>query len=178
MGTKKEVLGEGFIVIDVDNPLFSSDHPESATNNRRSKAIYNYRESPASLMYARGKIDAAQYRAADWYRCMYEMAGGDLKAMDWRREPVDGGKMQDPFTQRRSDAHRALEETYELLGARGHELIEKFCGQGFFIKQISYQETRGVVSKRHEAKISAMIKECLSVIAVERGFETDRKRKR
>jgi hypothetical protein len=177
VGTKKEVLGEGFVIIDVDNPLYSSDHAESASNPRRTKAVYNYRESPASLMYARGKIDAAQYRAADWYRRMYETAGSSVKAMDWRREPVDGGKMQDPFTQRRSDAHQAIEETYELLGARGHELIEKFCAQGFFIKQISLQEV-GAVSKRHEAKISAMIKECLSVIAVERGFETDKKRKR
>jgi hypothetical protein len=166
---KPEVFGEGFILIDVDNPFYNPGHEDTTSNSRKTKAVYNYRESPASLMYARGHINAAQNRAADWFRMMYEMGGSQLQAMDWRREPVDGGKRPDPFTQRRSDAHKSLEEIYALLG-NDYFLVEKFCGQGFFLKEIVWQEM-GNQSKRHEKRISDRIKGCLDIIATERGLQ-------
>jgi hypothetical protein len=167
---KLEVFGEGFVLIDVDNPYYNPGHEDAPSNTRKSKAVYNYRESPPSLMYARGKLDAAQYRAAEWFRSVYEAGGSSIKAMDWRREPVDGGKMQDPYTQRRSDAHKTLETVYTFLGPQDYVLIEKFCGQGFFLNQITWQETGGN-SKRQEKRISDRIKTCLTALAIDRGYQ-------
>ena len=61
---RPKITGKGFVIVDMDNPMYSSDHPEGPTNPRTIKAAYNLTQSPPMFMYVKGKIDKAQYEAA------------------------------------------------------------------------------------------------------------------
>src|SRR5690606_19564740 len=53
-----------------------------------------------------------------------------IQAMDYGREPVDGGGVTDPISERRAEAARELAECRRKLGEMQYELVVAVCGQG------------------------------------------------
>ncbi|KRA42111.1 hypothetical protein [Devosia sp. Root635] len=125
-------------VVEVDNPYFSADHAEGPSNLKRIKAVKNLRESAVETLYARGKLDDAQKKAADRFRATWEAAGGaGAGAMDYAQIRVDGGGAKEPISDRQVDAGKALRDCRVLLGRRNYELVVKVAGQGLSFSDIT-----------------------------------------
>ncbi len=126
------------VEVQMENPYFTTDHPVSSTNPRRIKVTKNLRESAIETLFARGKLDEAQKKAADRFRATWEACGGaGTGAMDYTRTHVDGGGARDPISERQVDAGKELASCRVLLGARNFSLVSKVCGQGLSFGDIT-----------------------------------------
>lgn len=122
----------------MENPYFNGNHEISGTNPKMIGVVKNLRESAVETLFARGKLNDAQKRAADKFRSLWETLGGaGSGANDYSREYVDGGGAKDPIAQRQVDAGKALMECRNLIGVRNYDLVQKVCGQGLGLAQIS-----------------------------------------
>lgn len=129
----------------IDNPYFSADHPEGRSNPKRITGLRNVKESPAAYLYSKGALDDAQLAAADQFRKLFEALGGSgARAMDWRREFVDGGRFPDPIGAHQIDAGKKMAIAYETLtkahGLYSWRLVGYVCGEGKHITELT--ETR------------------------------------
>jgi hypothetical protein len=123
---------------EVDNPYFSTDHAVSADNPKRIRVTKNLRESAIETLFARGKLDEAQKKAADRFRTTWEACGGSgAAAMDYSRTHVDGGGARDPISERQVDAGHELARCKVMLGVRNFALVSKVCGQGLSFGDIA-----------------------------------------
>ncbi|MGO7508909.1 hypothetical protein ACC677_02595 [Rhizobium ruizarguesonis] len=121
----------------VENPFYSRAHPADATNPRDVVAMMNVRESAITTMAARGVFDAAQVAAATRFRALWESIGGKgAGAINYGKEPVDGGKARDPITEREVNAGKELAKCRELLGVRLYGLVSAVCGEGYALTEI------------------------------------------
>jgi hypothetical protein len=129
-----------------DNPDFSRDHEEGKYGNpRRISVVVNVRESAVSTLAARGLLNEAQVEAADKFRRLFERMGGSgARAIDWRKEAVDGGRFPDPIGVAQIDAGKQLAAAYEDLvkqhGVYAWKLVSYVCGDGYSIHELT--ETR------------------------------------
>lgn len=147
-------------VINVDNPLYSADHPETGDNPRRIRAQFNMRESYAGLLYGRHAIDAAQWEAAGIIRRAYEaMGGAGARAIDYERPYVDGGQITQPIVDRHLEASAKLHEALKALGPEGYNLTLRLAGEGQTPKDLSPVESR-------QRYFRERFKECLNTLAV------------
>ncbi len=165
----RQTTGTDFIMVDVDNPMFSADHAESSGNPKRIRAVMNARESPIAWMYAHKEqtgITEAQVAAAGRFRRLYETAGGaGVGSIDYMREPVDGSGITDPIGDRMMDAARELVGVNARLGPAGYRLVEQVCGQCLFISQLTPR-------RREQNKLSGKLKNSLHSLATFWGLQT------
>ncbi|MCP4407017.1 MAG: hypothetical protein GY807_04520 [Gammaproteobacteria bacterium] len=153
-------------VMEIDNPNFQPEHAGNKGNPKRVRAAFNMKESPVMWMLARGYVTEPQAMAATEFRRLYEQMGGaGARAIDFTQEPVDGGGVTDPITDRLIDAAKALAEVQRRLGPVRYNLVEQVCGQCIFIKQLAS-------SKWYQLKMSRELKNCLDILAVDWGFQT------
>ena len=155
----------------VENPLWSRDHDGDRANHRYEDVKVNVRESLTGVLASRGLIDAAQARAAVRFRALWEAMGGSgAGAMDYTREPVDGGGAVEPISERQMRAGKELWACRELLGLRGYTLVSRVCGEG--------QSLYDIGSKRRE-KDSAVdaLRGFLDDLAEMWGYSTRAQRK-
>lgn len=131
-------------VYKVDNPDFSRDHAEAyAGNYRKIDALVNVQESAIGVLTARGYLHPAQVRAADRFRQLWEMAGGaGAGAMDYTREPVDGGGKAEAISDTLVSAGLELEQCRKELGTRGYRLVASVAGEGRSIEEIAGHRQR------------------------------------
>lgn len=149
---------------EVENPYFSADHSEGMTNPLKITAFINIRESAVETLFARGALDKAQKRAADRFRAIWEAVGGSgAGAMDYTREPVDGGGARDPISDRQILAGQELMACREMLGARGYALVCRVCGEGYALTEISS-------TKREKLTNADMLRAHLDDLATEWGY--------
>jgi len=123
-------------VVDMDNPYHSRDHAESPTNPKRITVAKNLRESAVETLFARGKLDEAQKKAADRFRAAWEACGGTDGAMDYGQVRVDGGGAKDPISERQIDAGKTLRDCRVLLGQRNFDLVVDVAGRGLSFSDI------------------------------------------
>lgn len=153
-------------VADVANPFFNAAHPASSGNPRRIKAAYNLLESPIVYMIAKGQVTQAQGEAGLHFRRIFEAAGGvGAKALDYSREPVDGGAPIDPVNARQWRAAQKLREAHALLGGPAYDIVREVCGQGVFIRQLH-------ATKHAQTMAGKRLQTALSVLAYHWGYET------
>ncbi|MER9567110.1 hypothetical protein [Mesorhizobium sp. M0571] len=143
----------------VPNPFYSRAHREDASNPRTIPAAVNVRESAITTLAARGALDAAQIKAAERFRALWEaMAGKALSSIDPARVVVDGGKMPDGISQRQIAAGEELRKCRSLLGDRGYRLVALVCGQGMALHEIT-------AGKRERLTAADMLRMCLDDLA-------------
>ncbi|RUU97861.1 hypothetical protein EOB36_25505 [Mesorhizobium sp. M6A.T.Cr.TU.017.01.1.1] len=153
----------------VDNPFFSRAHPADASNPRTIPAAVNVRESAITMLASRGALDAAQVKAADHFRTLWETLGGKgASSIDPGRIVVDAGKMPEGISQRQIDAGQELRRCRALLGARGYALVSLVCGQGMALHEIA-------ASKRERLTAADMLRWCLDDLAALWGIATRRR---
>jgi hypothetical protein len=129
----------------IENPNWSRDHDGDKTNIRYVQQPINVRESAITTLAAKGVINAAQTAAADRFRHLWEVMGGaGAPALDYSKEPVDGGGISEPISIRQLEAGRALKaaksELVSIYGEYGYRLVGYIAGEGRSIHELT--ETR------------------------------------
>jgi hypothetical protein len=109
-------------VDEVDNPWFSTAHPESVSNPRQIRAFR--REDAVSAMRS---LKPHQIRAADEFigiwRTLHGLHGGSLtEHVDHHQAPSISDSV--------IDAGRELILCKALVGVRNYGLLEEVCGRG------------------------------------------------
>ncbi|MBN9236021.1 hypothetical protein QV13_12705 [Mesorhizobium hungaricum] len=121
----------------VENPNWSRAHDGDKTNPRLIQVVINPRESAVGGMVARKLLDEAQAMSATRFRQLWETLGGKgAGAIDYTKEPVDGGQIAEPIDLRQMQAGIELKRCRELLGERGYKLVSQVCGEGFQINEL------------------------------------------
>jgi hypothetical protein len=158
--------------VSIDNPHYSRAHSGEKWNPPKSAALVNIRESAVSLLAAKGVLNAAQVAAADRFRSLWEALGGSgAGALDYTKEPVDGGGVSEPITVRQLEAGRQLKAASTALktphGEYAYRLVGYIAGEGRSIHELT--ETR-----RQRDTMTDNLRTYLDVLAVLWGFSTDR----
>ena len=164
---KKPVAGTGFIMIDIKNPNFNPAHAGASGNPEYVPAMMNPKESPAAWYHHYGHITKSQYFAAIKFRRLYERTGGaGVKALDYGKEPVDGGQIaHDGLTQGRMDAAKELEFAHDKLGKAGFDLVQATCGELQWLKDM-------FPTKYQQGKAMNILRECLDELATVWGYQS------
>lgn len=124
----------------VENPNWRPDLHGSPIP-RFITATVNVFESAVSTMASRKQIDPAQALAADRFRKLWEATGGvGAKAMDYTKEPVDGGRIAEPISASQMNAARQLGYIRETIGRRNFELVAKVCGEGKALGELFHEK--------------------------------------
>jgi len=127
----------------VENPEWSRDHDGAVANPRFIEATTNAKESAIAVLEARGYLHPAQIKAADRFRKIYEQAGGSgAGAIDYSREPVDGGGAKEPISLRQMSAGLELKRCRDLLGIRGFRIVSALAGEGRSIEEMAGDRQR------------------------------------
>lgn len=143
---QKPVQDENTAMVEVENPLWSRDHHGRRDNPRYIMAEVNLRESAITTMHARELIDDAQAAAAVRFRRNWEAMGGKgAGAIDYSKEPVDGGRMPETVTDKHLVAGRELHACRLALGIRGFKLVSQVCGEGYQVSEL-FAEKRAQLS--------------------------------
>jgi hypothetical protein len=151
-------------LIEVDNPLFGSKHATDDVTSRRIITGYNHRESFIGFLYGKRKITDAERMAGDKVRKAFEtMGGAGAQAIDYSRAKVDGGKIADPISVRQLEAGSVLRDCHKTLGAAGHDLVIKLCGECQWPKDLTRDE-------RKQDYLSMRLRECLETLSVHWGY--------
>lgn len=134
IGHSKELIT---IDDDVDNPHYERAHHGERWNPSKISAARNMRESTFSALKGRGVISGVQIPAALKFLRHYEALGRGAQAMDYTREPVDGGGTTDPISDGVVNAVRVLDLARQHIGNRPYQVVERVIGEGYTIAQIS-----------------------------------------
>lgn len=155
-------------MIEVDNPEYSREHHGASANPKRITAAINMRESPLVWYISHGDVTASQGRAGTWVRRLHELAGGaGVQAMDYTREPVDGGRVTDGLTDIKATAAKRLSEARDELERTGCDwrIVEQVCAWGYFVKQLTQ-------TRRENSAAMQRLCASLGVLAIFWGYES------
>lgn len=128
------------IVIDNqgDNPLYERAHDGERWNPKTIPVARNLRESTFASLAGRKVLDIQQVTAARRFLGYYEAMGGSgAQAIDYSREPVDGGGAREAISDRQVEAGIRLNEARSHIGHRHYTIVERIIGEGYTIAQIS-----------------------------------------
>lgn len=156
--------------VTVDNPYYSRAHAGDATNPRVIPAIINIKESAITMLYSRGRLDDAQLAAATKFRALWETVCRGTRAIDYGREPVDGGRLADPIGERQMHAADQLRRVHPLLGEQGYWLVSRICGEGYSLGEV----VRPGASKRAKLNAADDLRSCLDTLCGLWGIATRR----
>lgn len=148
------------IMVDIDSPY------ESTRHLGQQRVAINMKESPNEYYFRKGWIGAEQHKAGEKFRRLYETAGGSgVKAMDYTKEPVDGGNVSDGLTDLKIRSAKELARAHDVLGQQGYRLVESVSGHGSWIKDITNSKWESEVTMRN-------YKRCMEALAVFWGLKT------
>lgn len=158
---------QDIIFMDVDNPMFSPAHDVSRSNPIKVRAPVNILESPLGLMAARGHLTAAQVRAGSRFRALWEALGTNVRAMDYSKDPVDGGGQSDPISFRQMEAGLELSKlvSNNVIGKRHFDVLVDIIGLGIAIPALGKTRTERDI-------ITGYLKHGLEDLAVLWGYQT------
>ncbi|TAT82481.1 hypothetical protein [Rhizobium ruizarguesonis] len=146
--------------VTIANPYYSSTHDGEAGNPRTVPAIINLKESAITMLASRGRIDAAQLAAATRFRALWEAVCRGTRAIDYGREPVDGGGHADPISHRQMHAAEELRRVRPLLGEEGFSLVSRICVEGYSLGEVVGPGS----SKRAKLKAARDLREYLDLL--------------
>lgn len=162
IGTLKSQIA----IVEADNPNYAPIHAGAPGNPKRVTVAINLRESPVAMMAAKGHIDQSQLAAANHFRKLWEALGGTgAGAMDYTREPVDGGGAREPITDRQIDAGLKLKQAQMHVGVRAFGVVEKVCGEGISVSDLG-------TSHRERTTYADYLKHALTDLASLWGYQS------
>lgn len=117
--------------MEVENPNYSRQHEGARGNPKTITVMVNIRESAIATMASRGHLQPHHVMAANRLRKILEAAGrSGARAIDYGREPVDGGGTYDPVPDMMIDAGKELVECAKIVGTFAFKYLELAVGQG------------------------------------------------
>lgn len=152
------------IALETSNPYFQSAHPESSSNPRTIKVLVNAQSRPIALLYAKGHISKAQYKAAERFYFYWRHSQADLHmSLDYTREKVACSQGYTHPIERQIEASNHLKTIKGQLGILGYSLLERVIGYGQAIKELS-------PSKRKQNSLADHLRDCLDLLAFHWGY--------
>lgn len=140
MKRKKPQTPPHIVEADIPNPNHNPAHAGKAGNPATIRVSVNAGESPIAWYYhhrSQTGFDELHLRAGDKFRRLYERVGGSgVQAMDYAKEPVDGGRVSDGMTEARHDAGKQLAEAHKEIGEKSYRIVEAVCGDRAWLKQL------------------------------------------
>jgi hypothetical protein len=137
----------------------------------RTKVV-SLRDDLLGRFYVRGQILECHYVAGRQWQRDYELAEiSNLRAIDFTKDVVDGGKLADPLSDSRIRAMANLARYDRALGRVGAALVRQTLGKRMFMDQVV--AARGDnMSQRNLDFLAKRLKECLDTLAEEMGLAT------
>lgn len=130
IGHRQALIG----MSEVENPLYSRDHPESLGNPQYVAAFVNTGIDEVAFLYKRNAITLAQKLAGDRfgeeYRAMYCVGGSAFG------EFVDTGRRAKQFGHRQAEAWSELQRCRQVLEKDGYYLVMRICGEGYRLRDL------------------------------------------
>lgn len=159
---------------DIENPMWSRAHDGEKTNPRLIRAQVNTLESPISYLASKGALFPAQVAAADRLRALFERMGASgARAIDWRREAVDGGRIPEPVGIMQIDAGLILKTARQAVvaehGEYGWRILQYVCADGRHIREMA-------ATRREQDTLTDNLRRYLDCLSVHWGFSTKAKR--
>ena len=159
------------VTAEIDNPDWRPDREGDRAFPRKHPASRNVRESEIAFLHARKAIDDSQLAAGDMFRKLFEAMGSSgARAIDWRREAVDGGRLPDPIGQHAIDAGKKLASAHARLtavhGEYSWRIVTYVCGQS---KSVQHDLT---YTRREKEAMLENLRMYLNVLAGHWGFST------
>ncbi|MBB5074372.1 hypothetical protein HNQ69_001510 [Bartonella callosciuri] len=152
------------VPIEISNPYFQPTHPESLSNPRTIVAIANIQSRPIALLYAKGHISKAQYKAAERFYIYWRQSQADFNmSPDYTRQKVACSQSYTHPIERQIEAANHLQTIKVMLGILGYSLVEKVVGYGQAIKDLS-------ASKRKQNSLADHLRDCLDLLAFHWGY--------
>lgn len=134
-------------------------------------AIRNLRDDPLAAMRAADQVDEVQYHAGcRWQRAYLSCEIGAVKAIDFTKEAVDGGRLAEPTSDVQQRALKDIVRAREDLGAWGDSLVRDILGFGMTIAKAA--DARGLISEYDRKYLGRRFRECLDTLAVTFGCAT------
>ncbi|WP_212112903.1 hypothetical protein [Bartonella queenslandensis] len=152
------------IPFETSNPYFQPTHPESSSNPRTIKAIVNAQSRPIALLYAKGHLSKAQYKAAERFYFYWRHSQADLHmSLDTTREKVACSQGYTHPIEQQIEACNHLKTIKVQLGILGYSLLERVIGYGQAIKELTS-------SKRKQNSLADHLRDCLDLLAFHWGY--------
>lgn len=149
-------------MVEVDDPFEAGG---------RITVLRSVRDDPLAKLRARGSVDQAQFTAGRHWQKLFEAAEiGGVKAMDTTKEPVDGGRISDPLTERQRRAMAELGRISRAVGQDADALLRDVLGVGLFIEQCA--QKRGIFGDRATRALSAKFKNTLDILSEYFGYSS------
>lgn len=149
-------------------------------------AIRSLRDDPLGRLHARDQLRSpeektkdsqkagrntgeARYSAGRIYQRLLERAEiGCVKAMDFTKEPVDGGGFAEVLTEGQQVARRKLVMLDRALGLDGAAIMRDMLGHRMFFDQIA--QKRGMSGPMELRYLARRARECLECLAQKLGL--------
>ncbi|WP_455481810.1 hypothetical protein V4P56_04985 [Bartonella sp. B35(2025)] len=152
------------VPIEISNPYFQPSHPESSRNPRTIISITNVHSHPIGLLYVKGHISKAQYKAAERFYVYWRQSQSDLHmSPDYTCQKVDSSKSYAHPIEYQIEATNHLQKIKVLLGVLGYSLVEQVVGYGQAIKDLS-------PLKRKQNSFADHLRDCLNLLASHWGY--------
>ncbi|MBX4336486.1 hypothetical protein [Bartonella raoultii] len=152
------------VPIETRNPYFQQAHPESTNNPRSIVAISNVKSRPIALLYAKGHISKAQYKAAERFYIYWRQSQGDLHmGRDYTRQKVECRQSYTHPIERQIESSNHLTTIKTQLGVLGYWLVEQVVGYDQKIKDLT-------PSKRKQNSLADHLRDCLDLLAFHWGY--------
>ncbi|WP_455473970.1 hypothetical protein [Bartonella sp. B30(2025)] len=152
------------ISVKTSNPYFQPAYQESTSNPRTIVAIANANSRPIALLYAKGHINKAQYKAAERFYSYWRQSQADLHmSLDYTRQKVDGNQAYVHPIESQIEATNHLNTIKISLGILGYQLVEQVVGYGQAIKDLH-------ASKRKQNSLADHLRDCLDLLALHWGY--------
>jgi len=153
-------LHSDIAVIEVDDPL---------ERGARDNVIVSLRDDPLRRYHVRGFIDQAQFEAGrQWQNCYEAVELGRGRGVDYSQPKVDCSHIAEPFSARRQEAARELQDMSKVLGIMGEAIFRKVLGERKFMDQVAREF--GFTGQRSIDSFSFMFRFALERLAEHRGL--------
>jgi hypothetical protein len=137
------------------------------------------RDDPLARMAARGQIDRVELEAGRHWQTAYERVEiGGATAIDLTREYVDGGRMQEPFTDQQkraaNDLNRARKAITAQFGTTGERVVRYVLAERMSIRDVAAAMGTTEASQGDLKFYGRTLREALRTLAVVFGLATHR----
>lgn len=133
------------------------------------KSPKNIRESPSSVMRARGQIDEAHERASNRIRSLFERMRMSSMVVDPSRVPVSTSAGSDRIPDRVT-ASQGLARVRRRLGKISYAAVETVCGQGIPLEEAAQICFGGRARRGEQDFFARLLHEALEELAVYWGY--------
>ncbi|WP_438721727.1 hypothetical protein [Bartonella rochalimae] len=152
------------VIIETSNPAFQPTSPISTKNPRTTLAFIDAHNRPIALLYKKGHINQAQYKAAERFYVYWRQCQGDAQmSLDLTIQKVDSDQRYTHPIEAQTNALKQLQTVKIELGTLGYRLVEQVIGYDQAFKELS-------PSKRKQNSLADHLRDCLDLLAVHWGY--------